>query len=236
MEQQAEGEDSTSVGFLGPKPAQLYQTLPLPPDSKYIRLLDLDSSSDPTHTFLSGTLRVVSLDDCSSFAALSYVCGKYTSPAHTIICNGCSHEITSNCHGALMSLRQLYSPLTIWVDSICIDQKNITEKSEQIQLMEYIYARATAVLIWLGPGSAESEQVMETLSQASRMCFPWTETPWVSEKLAKRPDSTAKLERVRKIFNAAYGNFRGERSISTVGRKNCTCKCTRLSSSWYLVF
>ncbi|OIW31166.1 hypothetical protein CONLIGDRAFT_679896 [Coniochaeta ligniaria NRRL 30616] len=39
----------------------------------------------------------------------------------------------------------------VWVDSLCIDQEDLSEKSHQIQLMRVIYTAARCVLSWLGP-------------------------------------------------------------------------------------
>jgi hypothetical protein len=55
-------------------------------------------------------------------------------------------------HGALNVLRQAHDDVYVWVDALCIDQKNTLERSEQVQLMSDIYGRAHQVAIWLGPG------------------------------------------------------------------------------------
>ena len=47
-------------------------------------------------------------------------------------------------------------PVRIWIDAICIDQSNLIERSEQVALMQHIYAKAAAVLIWLGEDVAVS--------------------------------------------------------------------------------
>lgn len=38
----------------------------------------------------------------------------------------------------------------LWVDAICINQQNVTERSQQVQLMREIYSRATGVVVFLG--------------------------------------------------------------------------------------
>ncbi|CAP59787.1 uncharacterized protein PODANS_1_1200 [Podospora anserina S mat+] len=48
----------------------------------------------------------------------------------------------------------------LWVDAICIDQANITEKNTQMPLMCTIYSHAT-VLVWLGTGNQSTDQVMD---------------------------------------------------------------------------
>ncbi|KAK0652647.1 heterokaryon incompatibility protein-domain-containing protein [Cercophora newfieldiana] len=43
-----------------------------------------------------------------------------------------------------------------WVDSICIDQGNITERNHQVKMMKSIYSQAELVLVWLGEGNLGS--------------------------------------------------------------------------------
>ena len=51
----------------------------------------------------------------------------------------------------------------IWVDALCIDQRNLTEKAEQIPLMGKIFAGADHVLAWLGLGTTEEEPAIKTI-------------------------------------------------------------------------
>lgn len=38
----------------------------------------------------------------------------------------------------------------LWIDSICIDQRNIAERNAQVAIMSEIYSHAGSVIIWLG--------------------------------------------------------------------------------------
>ncbi|PVH79129.1 heterokaryon incompatibility, partial [Cadophora sp. DSE1049] len=110
---------------------------------------------------LSGTLRIVSLQDCPRFMTLSYVWGEYSTPRDAIHCNeGTVITITTNCRDALIALRKRYGKLTIWVDAICINQQDIQERSKQISLMEEIYSWSERVIVWLGPGDKSSRKAM----------------------------------------------------------------------------
>lgn len=55
-----------------------------------------------------------------------------------------------NLHLALLHLRSLTSPLTLWIDAICINQVDIEERNAQVALMSFIYMRAMKVVAWLG--------------------------------------------------------------------------------------
>lgn len=59
-------------------------------------------------------------------------------------------QITPNLRDALLHFRQPDRSRSIWVDSICIDQTNVEERSLQVQRMATIYRQAEKVLIWLG--------------------------------------------------------------------------------------
>lgn len=152
--------------------------------SKSIRLLELDKPSkvnagNDSHP-LTGALRVVSLQDFPSFTALSYVWGDYSIPDDTILCNNVALRITTNCRDALLQLRKRDEPVVIWVDSICVNQSDDAEKSNQISLMQDIYTWANTVYIWLGTGTAESDCAMDCLSMGWRFRAYLFGSTWAS--------------------------------------------------------
>lgn len=151
------------------KASPLYS--PLRPGSREIRVLDVGPPDNTNDFALCGRLRVVDLNDNPKFTALSYVWGTYSLQRHTVSCGSSSIEVTTNCHSALYHLRKLFNPLTIWVDSICINQKDEEEKMSQIPLMGDIYPMAESVYIWLGEGSPDSDQAMDYLSNAGFQDF-----------------------------------------------------------------
>jgi hypothetical protein len=54
---------------------------------------------------------------------------------------------------------------TIWIDAICINQQDISERTQQVQFMRCIYENAEQVLIWLGEGVASSGIAMHVLEE-----------------------------------------------------------------------
>jgi hypothetical protein len=74
--------------------------------------------------------------------------------------------VTKNLHTALSHLRNFSLERIIWVDAICINQKNTEEKEQQIQLMAKIYNQATRVLVWLGEAADNSDQALEEIRAA----------------------------------------------------------------------
>lgn len=164
-------------------PSELYSSIPISAKSRAIRVLDLDPiapseqnsrTDDRSDNPLSGTLRVVSLAESPKFTALSYVWGEYLSAGDTIALRTSgedgafsSLQLTANCHSALTHLRRRYGSITVWVDSICINQTDQQEKSNQIPLMKEIFTWASPVHVWLGEGNARSDRAMDYLSQVS---------------------------------------------------------------------
>ena len=109
-------------------------------------------------------LQVVSLTDKPVYTALSYVWGK-ANDLKPITVNGFSFWVTKNLSDALQHLHFKDIAPAIWIDSICIDQSNDTEKTEQLQVMGSIYSKAFQVLVWLGLPTENSDVLVEVLPE-----------------------------------------------------------------------
>ncbi|KAJ4384858.1 hypothetical protein N0V86_000461 [Didymella sp. IMI 355093] len=83
------------------------------------------------------------------YAAISYVWGDPTDTVD-IICNGQSAFITVNLADALRQFRHGQTIKKLWVDSLCINQTDEKEKSDQVKQMGKVYQNAKNVLVWLG--------------------------------------------------------------------------------------
>lgn len=60
--------------------------------------------------------------------------------------------ITDNLAFALRYLRRLRRVRTLWIDALCIYQRNLIERAQQVLIKGEIYSRAHRVLVWLGRG------------------------------------------------------------------------------------
>jgi hypothetical protein len=147
--------------------SDLYRSLPLQPNSTDIRLLKIhprESTADADAP-VNGKLFVASLEARPSFTALSYVWGTdYGS--HMVRCSTYDIPITENCNTALQNLRNKLGTVVIWVDAICINQKDTAERSQQVQLMDRIYTYAETSYMWLGSTNARAERAISYLSRA----------------------------------------------------------------------
>ncbi|KAF4996127.1 hypothetical protein FGRMN_4677 [Fusarium graminum] len=72
--------------------------------------------------------------------------------------------IGPNLHCALRHLRFTDRPRTLWVDAVCINQDNISERDEQVKRMATIYKEAIRVVVWLGLATPTSSLAFRRLS------------------------------------------------------------------------
>ncbi|KAI0150158.1 heterokaryon incompatibility protein-domain-containing protein [Xylariaceae sp. FL1272] len=86
-----------------------------------------------------------------SYKALSYSWqNDGTFASELIFCNAKPMSISANLHAALRRLRSPNGYVRLWVDAICINQKDDVERAHQVGMMKEIYENSKEVLIWLG--------------------------------------------------------------------------------------
>ena len=110
---------------------------------------------------LQGDFLIESLHyDDLHYNALSYTWSR--SPDESAIAIGeLSLGITKNLELALRHLRGPTRAKNVWLDAICINQSDDEENGRQVALMGEIYSKATRTRIWLGPGTKESDELMD---------------------------------------------------------------------------
>ncbi|KAH8599679.1 heterokaryon incompatibility protein-domain-containing protein [Bisporella sp. PMI_857] len=138
---------------------------PLSSARNEIRLLYL--LGGPSTEAIQGELEVVSLDDNPGYEALSYCWGSQDN-GKTITINSQPVYVTRNLHNALMKLRLPQNKRVLWIDALCINQNDTTEKELQVSLMSQIYGKTNCGLLWLGeepeqPVSSVNEELEEEI-------------------------------------------------------------------------
>lgn len=119
----------------------------LPPKG-WIRLLVIEPASRPAEP-LEARLETHDIASNPEYEALSYTWGH--EPADSLLnIDGRRLLIRRNLLGALTALRRPDGPLSLWVDAICINQHDLTERNHQVWQMKDIYSRAQLVHVWLG--------------------------------------------------------------------------------------
>jgi hypothetical protein len=162
----ANGNEVTATNLEQEKIDALYTHVALLRGSKQIRVLDIEGVAQGTDPeLITAHLRVESLDQQPVFNALSYVWGTDVEKEF-ILCDGVKLPLSKNSFSALRHLRGKFGPITIWIDAICINQKDNEEKESQIPLMGDIYSRAGTAYMWLGEGDESTSKALSYLSRA----------------------------------------------------------------------
>lgn len=127
----------------------------VPLEESCIRLLTIKpgNAADPLELHLS----TVSLNTSPLYEAISYCWGD-ASLTNVVLCDGHDVSITASLFGAFCELRYAAEPRALWADTLCIDQTNVDDKTQQVQLFHRIYSQATRTLIWLGPDESDPRQ------------------------------------------------------------------------------
>lgn len=136
------------------------------PTSRHIRVLEIQQAGESTaQLHIKLAHHGFEDEDRIPYTALSYTWGA-PNFIEKIVFNGSAFHVTPNLAGALRHLRMM-GCLRVWVDAVCIDQKNDVEKSSQIPLMATIYREASHVIVWLGDKD-EDVELMKSLRSAYR--------------------------------------------------------------------
>ncbi|KAK5091763.1 hypothetical protein LTR05_001948 [Lithohypha guttulata] len=126
---------------------------------------------DPAQTF-----RVVNVrphqpalaSNTHRYKALSYLWGSKL-PDYPIELDGCSFRVRENLWRFLQHAERRFTDSPIFIDAICIDQENITERNSQVQNMGDIFSHADMVLAWLGEGDTRLERALPLLEAMTNL-------------------------------------------------------------------
>ena len=153
----------------------------------------------------TGTIRCLMkhVDLDSDRTACSYVWGD-TEPSQLILINERPFHIRENLHDFLLQMRkdELLGPL--WVDALCIDQSNTSERNHQVQQMGSIFRSARAVISWLGQGAPFAAQFMQFARIVSKE---------VTEKRAARAGTTKSVDSAVLFYLSVHRNLWDRRRL-----------------------
>lgn len=158
----------------------LYKHHPLR-DTDSIRLLTLHLDNKDADIKVS--IGIARLSAKPSFIALSYTWGSPVDEQHPsysqydmlkyyISCDGAGIAVGQNLYEALAQLREAQEQSPLWIDAICIDQRNDEERNHQILLMPSIYHQSSWVVIWLGSSDEAIYSAIQTLTRLRDRILP----------------------------------------------------------------
>ena len=128
-----------------------------PVAANHIRLLKSARQTGlNSNSVLTFTVETHPIARAPPYTAVSYVWG-LAAASQEIRLNGHAFAIRQNLWSCLYYLMQSATNPNhnidwthIWVDAICINQRDEREKSQQVRAMDEVYSNATLVSAWLG--------------------------------------------------------------------------------------
>jgi hypothetical protein len=156
---------------------KVYNTLPLEGDE--IRILTLCGSSE-AGAQIQCKLKKVSLKENPSYVALSYAWGTQLNNSDILV-DDQKFSATANLQDALQHFRKKDTNTGLWVDAICINQKNAGEKLKQIDLMRKIFSKAEETWVWLGLERDESNKAIGLIKLLSEKILSHNQNPEYTE-------------------------------------------------------
>ena len=115
---------------------EVYSYAPLGPGE--IRLVSLSiTAGDKLHASMKQVL--FDEKDPIKFCAISYVWGDKSNTTEVVVNSDKTLQITKSLEGGLRQLIKTPSEDFVWIDQICINQKDDAEKSSQVRRMDKIF-------------------------------------------------------------------------------------------------
>jgi hypothetical protein len=87
-------------------------------------------------------------------------------PGPDLECDGKAVSINQSLDTALRYMRYKDKVRTLWVDAVCINQKDVLEKQSQIPLMSRIYSEAKHCLVWIGEADDDTATLFKLIIAA----------------------------------------------------------------------
>jgi hypothetical protein len=116
------------------------------------------------------------IDQLPPYECISY-CWGTSLEEKVILLSGRHFKVSTNVYDILCQRRALFASRLLWIDSVCINQTDDTEKSHQVRKMQTIYAKAARVTVCLG--EAPDAHLARRLSRVLYSHILWTErTHW----------------------------------------------------------
>jgi Heterokaryon incompatibility protein (HET) len=105
---------------------------------------------------------IFDLEGAPDYDAISYTWGGERFDRYVIV-DGQRLAITRNAKCILEQRASSFRVTWLWIDAICIDQLNASEKRFQVAMMGQIYAQAQRTLIWMNNDGVKPSQAIRVL-------------------------------------------------------------------------
>jgi hypothetical protein len=128
----------------------------------WFRLLSVEPSPEPQYR-ISCSLLHQPVKESQDYEALSYTWGTDKAIVPILVDGG----VMFVRYWALINLRLPEKRRVLWVDALCINQADTTERNNQVSQMADIYFGSKEVFVWLGEGNEFTDRGMDFLGEIS---------------------------------------------------------------------
>ncbi|PMD43635.1 hypothetical protein L207DRAFT_510144 [Hyaloscypha variabilis F] len=188
-----------------------FEYTPLDEQKNEIRVLRIlpGAGADP----LECRLQHIALRDSADYDALSYAWHDPTlypeeqkDLKHNVLINGKCLKIGNNLATFLQSARgKEEESRQIWIDAVCINQKDVYERNVQVLRMRRIYQKANQVVVWLGPATNRGDVAVRFLKLVFDNCPRGGEIAWF-KNLMKGNDLAIEWKALAGFLGRAWWN------------------------------
>ncbi|KAK4160489.1 heterokaryon incompatibility protein-domain-containing protein [Cladorrhinum sp. PSN259] len=159
---------------------------------------------------ITGELVTANILTEPAYDALSYSWGSesgdYSCSYRIVISPGTPEEgavrVTHNCAQAISRLRLEGKPRALWIDAICINQQDLSERSHQVSIMAKIYTSARQVVAYTGRGSNHIDELFDYLNSLDEQAISVPTPP-----LPPAPDLVTAMRVERKRPGSWFRNL-----------------------------
>ncbi|KAK4161406.1 heterokaryon incompatibility protein-domain-containing protein [Cladorrhinum sp. PSN259] len=225
-----------------------YEYSPIDLSTDAIRLIRLYRGYEDNHVRCEIFQTFLHKIEGVPYEALSYTWGSEDEYAEITVSDR-KMTIRKNLYMALRHLMKPDEDQILWVDAICIDQKNDNEKGHQVGYMSQIYDKAEQVHIWLGPATENAELLMDLMIQLDKRVIErsdyrrdspeawFKEWPCLLEDMGVRDlNSDDQMKQLRDVLGDFLGNpwfqrvwiiqevFNAKRAVIRCGRNTISTR------------
>ncbi|KAL1612021.1 hypothetical protein SLS60_000244 [Paraconiothyrium brasiliense] len=180
-----------------------------------IRLLSFADDIPPKNDApMSLRLTVVKLHEAPPYTALSYEWGP-PSESKSILLNETPIPIRDNLFAFLQRYRESGQGGYLWIDALCINQSDVTERGQQVGIMGEVYRKAIRVVAWLGSGPPKLVEAFRELAEVVRR-FPILHLPFGAS--FELPEQSRLEEDQISAFRVLSSSNLVTQSVSEVGQ------------------
>lgn len=149
---------------------------------------------------LSAELITCYPEEAPSYYTVSYVWSYGAQDLRSITLNGLSFQVKGNVHYILKRCSSFLRPQFIWIDTICIDQTNASEKTLQVRAMQDIYGKSKHALVCLGDGPGSlAFGLIEELKVTRKLYGPDSIAGYVAQFFERRKTDRYLAARIKAL-------------------------------------